>query len=197
MYTQARSSPADRAKHRGGIPWQSAEMRDFRAEMKSFKDQTNKVWGDLADKLGTVVEDIIAPNLKGVARTYFQVDRFNAFAVRYRKRSSREPQKEREFDIIAQSERLFFIDETKTTPRADDVREFVELLADLPDYFPESVERTVIPIFSSTAIPQDVRSLLTAHGVYCMVMGEDNMIISNFEQVRKDRPGPQETLADS
>ncbi len=165
--------------------------------MKSFKDQTNKVWGDLADKLGTVVEDIIAPNLKGVARTYFQVDRFNAFAVRYRKRSSREPQKEREFDIIAQSERLFFIDETKTTPRADDVREFVELLADLPDYFPESVERTVIPIFSSTAIPQDVRSLLTAHGVYCMVMGEDNMIISNFEQVRKDRPGPQETLADS
>ena len=166
----------------------SSEMRDFKKEMKAFKDQTNKVWGDLANKLGTVVEDIIAPNLKGVARAYFKVERFNAFAVRYHKLSIRDPEKEREFDVIAQTDRLFFIDETKTTPRVDDAREFVDLLACLADYFPESADMTVVPIFSSMAVPKNVEAILTAHNVYCMVMGEDNMVLTNFDQVRRDTP---------
>ena len=166
----------------------SSEMRDFKKEMKAFKDQTNKVWGDLANKLGTVVQNIIAPNLKGVARTYFKVDRFADFAVRRHKQNVRDPQKEREFDVIAQTDRLFFIDETKTTPRVDDAREFVDLLASLADYFPESADMTVVAIFSSMAVPKNVEAILTAHNVYCMVTGEDNMILTNFDQVRRDTP---------
>ena len=44
------------------------EMRGFKNEMQSFKDQSiadrksmNKKWGDLANKMGTVVEDIVIP----------------------------------------------------------------------------------------------------------------------------------------
>ena len=34
----------------------SSEMRDFRKRMRAFKYQTNKVWKDLVNKLGTVVD---------------------------------------------------------------------------------------------------------------------------------------------
>lgn len=55
----------------------SMEMKEFKDEMKDFKDEMiifknesqtdrknmNKQWGDLANKLGTIVEDIVAPQL--------------------------------------------------------------------------------------------------------------------------------------
>ena len=50
----------------------------------------------------------------------------------------RDPHKEREFGVIAQTDRLFFIDETKTTPPEDDARGFVNLLASLADYSPRA-----------------------------------------------------------
>ena len=46
------------------------EMQDFKDEMRTFKDEAesdrkrmNKQWGELANKVGTAVEDIVAPNI--------------------------------------------------------------------------------------------------------------------------------------
>ncbi|HEC32648.1 MAG TPA: hypothetical protein ENI63_00115, partial [Candidatus Kaiserbacteria bacterium] len=50
------------------------EMREFKDEMGEFKDRTekmlsaqNKRWGEIANKMGTVVEDIVAPNIPRIA----------------------------------------------------------------------------------------------------------------------------------
>jgi hypothetical protein len=52
-----------------------AELRAFKEEMSEFKDQTqrdrremNRKWGDLANKLGTMVEDLVYPSLARVVR---------------------------------------------------------------------------------------------------------------------------------
>jgi hypothetical protein len=61
------------------------EMQDFKDEMKEFKDRVdksiseserdrkemNKQWGALANKMGTLVEDIISPASRPVIKKYF------------------------------------------------------------------------------------------------------------------------------
>ena len=44
---------------------------DLHNEMKEFKDEMARKWGELANRLGTLAEDIVAPNLVPVARKYF------------------------------------------------------------------------------------------------------------------------------
>ena len=46
---------------------------------KQFKKELNKKWGELANKMGTIVEDIVAPGLKGVGARYFGIEEFDFF----------------------------------------------------------------------------------------------------------------------
>lgn len=78
----------------------SQEMRDFKDEMKAFKEEMrgfeeraeqerremNRRWGELANKMGTLAEDIVAPNLPRVARELFGCQEVNFFAVRVKKK---------------------------------------------------------------------------------------------------------------
>ena len=59
-------------------------MRDFKDEMKNdlkaYKEENrqdrrnmNKQWSELANKMGTIVEDIVAPAVRPVLKKYFNV----------------------------------------------------------------------------------------------------------------------------
>lgn len=55
-----------------------AELRAFKDEMRDFKDEMreehrmmNKKWGEISNKMGTIVEDIISPASRPVIRQYF------------------------------------------------------------------------------------------------------------------------------
>ncbi|MGC8718490.1 MAG: hypothetical protein ACP5TY_00590, partial [Thermodesulforhabdaceae bacterium] len=39
------------------------EMLAFKDEMRAFKDEINKKWGELANTLGRLAEDIVAPGI--------------------------------------------------------------------------------------------------------------------------------------
>ena len=47
-------------------------MQSLQKEMKDFKDEMNKRWGELVNKMGTIIEDIIAPNIPTIAQRYFK-----------------------------------------------------------------------------------------------------------------------------
>ena len=54
------------------------EFKEFKEEMREFKEEAerdrrrmNKAWGDLANKLGTTVEDVVAPNIPRIGREEF------------------------------------------------------------------------------------------------------------------------------
>lgn len=59
------------------------------ADTKRFKKEMNKRWGELSNKLGSLVEDMVAPNIPEIARKYFGDPEFDFFGVRIKKR--REP----------------------------------------------------------------------------------------------------------
>ena len=81
------------------------EMREFKDEMSEFKDETvrdrkrmNKQWGDLANRLGTLVEDIVAPNLPRVASELLGCEHPSLFALRVVRHWQGET---REYDALA------------------------------------------------------------------------------------------------
>ncbi|MDN3511106.1 MAG: ELKS/Rab6-interacting/CAST family protein [Candidatus Jettenia sp.] len=162
------------------------EMKEFKDEMKEFKDEMredrrnmNKKWGEIANKMGTVVEDIVAPNIPRIAQEYFQCEDAEFFGLRVTKRNSKDKSRSREFDIIAVYDDKILINETKSSPRIDYINEFIEVLKEVYDYFPEYKGKRIIPIFSSLYIPENVVTYLMKVKVYAMAMRDDVMELLN------------------
>ncbi|MCF8039315.1 MAG: hypothetical protein K9K79_08350 [Desulfohalobiaceae bacterium] len=167
----------------------SFEMREFKDEMREYKDWSkkqivtmNRQWGDLANKLGTVVEDIVAPNLPRIAREYFGCEDVDYLAIRVKKRSVTDRSKRREFDAIAVCNTTFVLNETKSSPEFRDVEKLAAFLEseELFDYFPEYRDYRVYPIYSSLYLDEAFVSALTRKGIYALAMKDDTMEILNY-----------------
>jgi len=162
------------------------EMKAFKDEMREFKKEMNKRWGELANKMGTLAEDIVAPNISGIAREYFGCSDIKDFMVRRRKKNTKDASKVREFDVIAVCDDKVIINETKSNPKIEYINEFINVLKEIYDYFPEYRGKKIIPIFSSLYIPEDLVTYLTKNRIYAMAMKDDTMDLLNFEQVVDD-----------
>jgi len=162
------------------------EMRAFKEEMREFKREMNKRWGELANKMGTLVEDIVAPNISGIAKEYFGCKELDFFGIRIRKKNTKDASKVREFDVIAVCDDKVIINETKSNPKIEYINEFINVLKEIYDYFPEYKDKKIIPIFSSLYIPEDLVTYLTKNRIYAMAMKDDTMDLLNFEQVVDD-----------
>ena len=118
-----------------------------------------------------------------MAEKYFGLQNLN-FAIRVCRHFRGESGTQREFDVVAHTDTHFFLAEAKTAPKQDHAERFVAVLPRIPDYFPEARGKELVPIFSALQIPPDVVTNLTRRGVYCMVMGEYNMVLANFDEVQ-------------
>jgi len=157
----------------------------LRKELQNDSRKLRKEIGRLDNKIGMLAEDMVAPNIPGIAAEYFGDEEFESFASRFYRRKSSDRGVRREFDVIAMSDRYFLVCEVKSNPRPEYAREFSEMLAELPDYFPEIRERRVIPIFASLTIPDDLVRYLSRKGIYAMGLREDTMDLLNFGEVRE------------
>jgi len=172
----------------------SYEMRLFKDEMRAFKEEMvndrkrmNKQWGDLANRLGTIVEDIVAPNIEGIAQRYFGCTELDSLMVRYRKRNPKNKSQRREFDVIAVWDDSVLLNETKATVRMEYIAEFAAFLASEAffDFFPEYRGKTFIPVFSSLYLSEEMVRALSDAGIYAMAMNDDSMDLLNFHQVKQ------------
>ncbi|RMF35250.1 MAG: hypothetical protein D6759_04920, partial [Chloroflexi bacterium] len=171
--------------------------QEWEQETKEERRAWNKRWGELANRLGTVVEDIVAPNIPRIARDYFGFPEIEDFMVRRKVRHKRDRTRRREFDVIAVGEDWVIINETKTSPRLEDIRDFIKALEEIEDYFPEYRGKRIIPIFASLYMGEDMVNYLTRHRIYAMAMGDETMDLLNFQALgdrgirrpRQDSPG--------
>ena len=162
---------------------QDQQQRD--ADMKAFQKEVNKKWGDLANRLGTVVEDIVAPNLRTIAQQYFGCTEINSFAPNIERRSQL-TSKLVEFDVILVCQKYLFVNQTKSKPEPKDVKDFIEKqLEKIFEYFPEYEGKTVIPTFASLSLPENVVKQLTRKKIYAMTAKGDTMDLVNYEEVQK------------
>ena len=152
------------------------EMRAFKDEMRESKREMNKQWGDLANKLGTIIEDIVAPNLRRLAVEHFKFPVIEDFMIR---RSRRHGGRMTEFDALVVGPTAVILGEAKSSPSVKFAEEFAAKAGLFFDHFPEYQGRRLIPILGSWAIADDVVERLTALGIYALRMGEDTMELAN------------------
>uniref|UniRef100_UPI000484A36A hypothetical protein n=1 Tax=Desulfatirhabdium butyrativorans TaxID=340467 RepID=UPI000484A36A len=165
------------------------EMKDFKEEMKGFKEETrelqkkqNQEWGNLARKMGTIVEDIIVPAIRPVLSKYFH-EEITLLSVNVRK-SMKSINLKGEFDVIALGEKHVFLVEVKSTPREQYLIEFAANIEKFRKLFPEYEDFPLIPIFGSIRFEDDFIPKATQKGFYLMAYREwEYMDILNFEEV--------------
>ena len=78
-----------------------ASLEAFKEEMNEDRKRMYKMWGELANKMGKLVEDIVAPNIPRIAKEYFGAEELDFLGVRISKRNEKDRSKMREFDVIA------------------------------------------------------------------------------------------------
>jgi hypothetical protein len=158
-------------------------MSEFKNEMREESRRMNKRWGELSNKLGTLVEDLVAPAINPVVRKYFDLEpEYTAIHV---KRKNGDVQGE--FDAVAVCGDDVFVFEVKATVRKEYILEFSrERLDRFRDLFPEYKGKTINPVFASLRIEPEFIKILSREGVYAMAYREwENMEILNFEAVQK------------
>ena len=160
---------------------QAAEerMARFEQEMRASKRGLDKKWGDLANKMGTILEDIVAPNLQRLAREHFRLDPVLDFMLRRTRRRPDCPAQETEFDALVVGADAVILGEAKSTPSLEAVGAFDGKLGVFFDFFPEYRGRRLIPVFGSWAMADPVIERLTQQGIYALRMGEDTMELAN------------------
>jgi hypothetical protein len=167
------------------------EMREFKDEMGAFKDEMGKYrkeqdeewkkwrkqWSNLAKKMGTLVEDIIAPALRPTLSKYFNCE----VSLEGQRMFRRKKGEDYEVDAIAACDDKVFMIEARSTPRDSDVREIKEKSERFFEFFPEFKGKKLFIIFGSITFPENVLISASRMGVYAMGWREwEYMDILNF-----------------
>lgn len=160
----------------------SKEMKDFKDEMKEDRKKMFKQWGEMSNKLGTIVEDLIVPNVETIGEKYFNLKDCDTFMTSVKKRKP----KEKEFDVIAVYDSHIILVEVKSTPRTGYIEDFIEFIKNKEFYtfFPEYKNKNIIPLFASLHIPENAVKRLSGNNILAMAMGDETMDILNPEVVK-------------
>ena len=173
------------------------EMLEFKSEMQQFKDEmrqarkdTDKKWGDLANKMGTIVEDILAPNVKRLSTEHFH---FNGVDMRLRW-NRQKPNKKgwEEFDLVAIGPDAVIAAEAKSSMNLETAEKVAAKMAGFAAFAPDLAHLRLIRLVGCWAIPPQVVDRLTELGIYAMQMGEETMQLSNSEALDGKYLSPQE-----
>jgi len=118
------------------------EMREFKDEMREFKEENreqtrkmNRQWGELSNKLGTLVEDLVYPSLSRIIQETLGREVLDLGPCRKRRLADG---RVKEFDAVAVMADLIGLNSTKATLRSEDVDRFVEDIAASGNSFPST-----------------------------------------------------------
>lgn len=164
------------------------EMSDFKEEMQEFKEESrlsridmNRRWGELSNKLGTMAEDLVAPSIPRILRTVLGCpdNAIELTAVRMRRRSSVDPNRRREFDVIASCGEYLLVNETKSRLSPQDVTDFADMLPSVREFFPEMAEQKIVGVIASLYVDESLVRFAERRGLIILGFGEDVMDVLN------------------
>ncbi len=141
--------------------------RKFDEDLRKSREEYNKKWGDLARKMGTIVEDIIIPGIEDAVKK-----RFNEIVIKLMPRvviKNEHGRKIVEFDTIVETRNKVYVIEVKSKPDAEWIREAKKKVEIYKELHPEE-RREVVGVFGSLYIEEDVIKYATREGIYVVGM---------------------------
>jgi hypothetical protein len=159
-----------------------AELRKFKDEMREEGRKRNKEWSNLAKKMGTLVEDLIAPALRPVLSKYFNCDA-TMEGQRMRRRKEGDSY---EIDAMAVCDDKVFMVEVKSTMRVNYIDEIVKKKERFFEFSPEHKGKELLVICGSITFEEDIIRYATKNGIYVMGWREwEYMDILNFDEISR------------
>lgn len=178
----------------------SAEMAEFKEEMREFKDEMrqfredskrenrefNRRLGDIANKHGRLIEDIVAPSICRIMKLALGMDEdASCYAnERIKRESVIDERKIREFDVVAKCGEYVMVNETKSSLRAQDVTDLIETISVVREYFPEFQSLKIIGSIASVHVDESVVNFATRNGVLALAVGDELMDIRNPKEFK-------------
>jgi hypothetical protein len=151
------------------------ETAQRQKETDRLLKQNQKMMGDLGKKFGTIIEHMFIPNLK---------EKFNALGYVFEKSSpnvligSREHNLYAEIDVFLENGETALAVEVKTQANIADVREHVERMGKLREYFELHHDgRKLYGAVAGAIIPENVMDFALRQGFYVIQQSGDNMRI--------------------
>jgi peptidase E len=155
------------------------EMKDFKDEMTEFKKEINKKWGDLAYKLGTVAEDIVAPGVPSAIKRNFNLEVTELSVRRKRKLNS----KIREYDVIAVAGNYLFLIDVKSTYRRQYITDFENAIRDFLLFFPEYKGLKIVPVIASLNLTEEIINIATSKNWLALHLFGDYLEFVNKDKI--------------
>jgi hypothetical protein len=159
---------------------QQAEKDREQAE-KDRKD-FNKRLAELSDSMGTLIEDMVAPNARRIAAEIFPSDPVNRLAQRVRQVHPTDRGRMLEIDLLAAGREYLMVVEAKRRLTTEKIREFVEKVRTVPEFMPEYAGHILVPVVASVTIPPSEITFLNRQKVYGVAMGDETMQLINLGQ---------------
>ncbi|MDO8142438.1 MAG: hypothetical protein Q6358_13140 [Candidatus Brocadiales bacterium] len=161
-----------------------AELREFKDEMRNYKEENrqqiremNLTWGQMAKKLGTITEDLVAPSIPRIVSEEFGGLEVTFLGIRMKKKLR--DGRVKEYDAIAVADECVFVDETKSTLDSEDVNDFIKDIQEFRDYFPEYEKNKIIGILASLYADESVIRYAEKSGFLVIAVGDKLMEVKN------------------
>jgi len=164
------------------------EMVEFRQQLADSQKRNDvgfaklrQEMGNLSHRLGSMVEDLVAPSLPGILKEVVACpeDQEVIINVRIRRRHPSQPGKMLEIDAIADCGSYVLFNETKSQLTPEKVKVFLDKLGVVRDYFPEYQHYTVLGSVSALAVEASLIEYASRQGLLVLGSGEGLMTLQN------------------
>jgi len=156
-----------------------AQLLRMQEQAEKERRDFNRRMVELSDSMGTLVEDMVAPNADRLAAQIFGDDPVIDISQRVRRRRGGESM---ELDLLAAGSRNVMVVESKRRLRTEDPDSFLLKLQKLVDFFPEYAGYRIVPVMASVTIEPSMVSNLTRRKVYGIAFGDETMELVNLGQ---------------
>jgi hypothetical protein len=152
----------------------------FKELRKTIAD-SRKELGQISHRLGTLVEDLVAPSLPRIFRERLNcpADEDVLINVRVRRRHPTQKGKMLEIDAMADWGNYVIFNETKSQFTPEKVKAFLEKLALVRDYFPEYQSHQIRGCIASLYLDKSLVEYASRQGLLALASGEFLMTVQN------------------
>ena len=152
-------------------------MAEFKREAEADRKRMDKAWGDLANRLGTILEDIAAPNVRRIAEEELGMRPLIELACG--KERQRPDGQWSEWDVMAVGHEAVLCCEVRSKLTRSGTQELLEKFASFPGFFPEYAALRLIKMVASWSVQQPVLEELTRQRIYAAAISGLTMELLN------------------
>jgi hypothetical protein len=163
----------------------SDEMRAFKdetrvsnAEMRGWLKDSRRQWGELANKMGTMAEDIVAPSIPAIFQRLFGVDDPDWY-VRVRRRHRADRSRRVEFDVVAFGAGRFLAAEVRSSAKPEDLPALLSRFREVRDFFPEAEGMKVAGALATFYLDSSLVLAAEREGLFVFGLGSGLLEILN------------------